>query len=139
MKKLIYLLPLLMLIAGCVKTDIGQQPTPLVPYGTFTGKFTRTHTDQATSALTTTTANIKLVMTEDGFTLTSTAVAVHANGSGDFLGDELNIQFSDVASPTIPDGKTYLHGFYTYLYDGNTLKLSKQSGDDAYLYEVSKY
>ncbi len=138
MKKLFYLLPLLLLAIGCSKVN-NPQPNPIVPFGTFNGKFTRTHTDPATSALTTTTANIKLVMTEDGFTLTSTAVAVHANGSGDFLGDELNIQFSDVASPTIPDGKTYLHGFYTYLYDGNTLKLSKQSGDDAYLYEVSKY
>jgi hypothetical protein len=58
MKKLIYLLPLLIFVGGCVKTNI-DQPAPLAPYGTFTGKFTRTYVALGTNTKSTATTNVK--------------------------------------------------------------------------------
>ncbi|MFD0748782.1 hypothetical protein ACFQZS_01425 [Mucilaginibacter calamicampi] len=139
MKKLICLLPLLIFIAGCVKTNI-DQPEPLVPYGTFAGKFTRTYIDPATSAKTTVTANIQLVMSDTGFILTSDADAVHANGMGDYLGNETTIEFKDSNNPTTgpPPTKSYLNGVFNYAYDGYNFRIFKVSGDDTYDYLFTK-
>jgi len=140
MKKLFYLLPLLIFVAGCVKTDIGQQPTPLVPYGTFTGKFTRTYVPTGTNSKATATTNIKLIMTTSGFSVISDAEAVHANSTGEFLGNELSIEFGDTTYPAAgpANGKSYLHGTYSYAYDGSSFRLSRQSGDDNYDYQLVK-
>lgn len=138
MKKLIYLLPLLILFAGCAKTDT-REYEPLVPYGTFTGKFTRTHTNPTTLAKDITTANIQLVMTIDGFTVTSDADAVHANGNGEFLGNEISIDFDDPNYPTTGTvTKAYLHGSYSYIYNGSDFKLTQSAGDDLYEYVLVK-
>jgi hypothetical protein len=139
MKKLIYLLPLLIFTAGCVKTNI-DQPTPLVPYGTFTGKFTRTYVPTGTNSKATATTNVKLVMTTSGFTVISDAEAVHANSTGEFLGNELSIEFGDTTYPAAgpPNGKSYLHGVYSYAYDGSSFRVTRQSGDDIYDYQLTK-
>ena len=140
MKKLIYLLPLLMFIAGCVKIDNDPQPAPLVPYGTFAGKFTRTYVPTGTNIKTTATTNVKLVMTTSGFTVISDADAVHANSTGEFLGNELSIEFTDSTYPAAgpPNGKSFLHGVYSYGYDGANFRISRQSGDDIYDYQLLK-
>jgi len=139
MKKLIYLLPLMIFIGGCVKTDI-DQPTPLVPYGTFAGKFTRTYVVPGTNTKSTATTNIRLVMTTSGFTVISDNDAVHANSIGEFLGNELSIEFTDSTYPASvpPAPKSYLHGAYSYGYDGANFRVSRQSGDDIYDYQLTK-
>ena len=141
MKKLFYLLPLLIFIGGCVKTKI-DQPAPLVPYGTFTGKFTRTYVPTGTNSKATATANIQLVMATTGFTLTSDADAVHANSLGEFLGNESTIEFTDSTYPTsTPPAapKSFLHGVYNYAYDGYNFRITRQSGDDIYDYQLTKH
>ncbi len=138
MKKLIYLLPLMILFAGCMKTD-NKQYEPLVPYGTFAGKFTRTHTNPTTLAKDITTANIQLVMTIYGFTLTSDADAVHVNGSGEFLGNETSIDFDDPNYPTTGTiTQAYLHGTYVYTFNGSDFKLTQSAGEDVYEYVLVK-
>jgi hypothetical protein len=139
MKKLIYLLPLLIFISGCVKTNI-DQPEPLVPYGTFTGKFTRIYVVPGTNTKSTATTNIKLVMATSGFTVISDDDTVHANSTGEFLGNELSIEFTDSTYPASvpPAPKSYLHGVYSYDYDGANFKVTRQSGDDIYDYQLLK-
>jgi hypothetical protein len=138
MKKLIYLLPLLIFFAGCMKTNT-REYEPLVPFGTFTGKFTRTHTNPTTLAKDITTANIELVMTTSGFTVTSDAGAVHANGSGEFLGNEISIDFNDPNYPaTGPVPNAYLYGTYTYTFNGSDFKLTRAAADDLLEYVLVK-
>jgi hypothetical protein len=138
MKKLIYLLPLLILFAGCLKTN-NKEYEPLVPYGTFTGKFTRTHTNPATLAKDITTANIQLTMATTGFTVTSDDATVHANGSGEFLGNEISINFDDPNYPatgTVP--QAYLYGNYAYTFNGSDFKLTRAAADDLLEYVLAK-
>jgi len=139
MKKLIYLLLLLIFISGCVKTNI-DQPAPLVPYGTFTGKFTRTYVVPGTNTKSTATTNIKLVMTTSGFSVISDDDAIHANSTGEFLGNELSIEFTDSTYPAAgpPAAKSFLHGVYSYAYNGANFSISRQSGDDIYDYQLTK-
>ncbi len=139
MKKLIYLLPLLIFMAGCTKINNDQNYQPLVPYGTFTGKFTKTHTDPTTLAKDITTANIQLVMAITGFTVTSDANAVHVNSSGEFLGNETSIEFDDPNYPTtVTDTKAYLHGTYSYIFNGSDFKLTQSAGNDLFEYVLVK-
>lgn len=138
MKKLIYLLPLLILFVGCMKTK-NQDYDPPVPYGTFTGKFTRTHTDPVTAAKDVTTANIQFTMATNGFTVTSDDPTVHANGSGEFFGDEASINFDDPNYPaTGPVPQAYLYGNYAYTFNGNNFKLTRVAANDLLEYVLVK-
>jgi hypothetical protein len=84
--------------------------------------------------------NVKLVMTTAGFSVISDADAVHANSTGEFLGNELSIEFTDSTYPAAgpPNGKSFLHGVYSYGYDGYNFRITRQSGDDVYDYELTK-
>lgn len=138
MKKLIYLLPLLILTAGCVKTDT-REGEPLVPYGTFNGIFKRTYTDPATSAPASVSTTVKVVMTTSGFSVISNDEAIHANSTGEFLGNELIIEFTDTTYPAGGAGtKTFLHGTYSYQYNGSIFKLYKQTTGDVCTYDLEK-
>ncbi|MGY3213165.1 hypothetical protein [Mucilaginibacter sp. HD30] len=139
MKKLIFLLPLLILFAGCMKTNQKEYDPPPAPFGTFSGKFTHTHTDPVTSAKDVTTANIQLAMATTGFMLASDDVVVHANGSGEFLGDDLTLDFSDPNYSTAGAiNKGYLQGSYSYIFNGTNFKLTKSSANDVDEYVLVK-
>ena len=138
MKKLLYFLPLLILFAGCLKPDV-KPYEPLVPYGTFTGKFTRTNTDAGTSAKTVTTANVELAMSTTGYAITTNDNSVHAQGSGEFLGNESTIDFQDPNYPTTGTvTAAYLQGSYAYAFNGSDFRLTKAVGDDVYEYVLAK-
>jgi len=139
MKKLIFLLPLLILFAGCLKTDRKEYDPPMAIFGTFSGKFTRTNTDPVTSAKNVTTANIQFTMATTGFTITSDDATVHANGSGEFLGDEVSISFDDPNYPaTGPVPQAYLYGNYAYTFNGTDLKLTRAAANDLLEYVLVK-
>jgi hypothetical protein len=140
MKKLIYLLPLLALTAGCLKTqpDTSSNNYPL---GTFTGQFTRLRKNPQTSKVDTLRANLQLVLsTTTGYAVTGDTATVHAGSYGGFQENALNISFADVTYPTtgVP-AKTHLAGIYDYAYDGVRFQITGTNGDSiAYLYDLKK-
>ena len=139
MKKLIYLLPLLILFAACMKTNQKEYDPPPAPIGSFSGKFTLTHTDPISSAKTVTTANIQLTTTETGFTVNSNDTAIHANGSGEFFGDDVSINFTDPNYPaTGPVPQAYLYGNYAYTFNGTELKITRIAANDLLEYVLVK-
>jgi hypothetical protein len=139
MKKLIFLLPLLILFAGCMKTNQNDFDPPPAPLGSFNGKFTHTHTDPISSAKTVTTANIQFTMAATGFTVTSDDAAVHANGSGEYFGDEVSLNFVDLNYPaTGPVPQAYLYGNYNYTFNGTEFKLTRVAANDLLEYVLVK-
>ncbi len=145
--KLVYLFPLsilLILAFGCVKkasdpgTDTSTYPYPL---GTYSGKFTRIHRNEATSKYDTASCNIQLVLsTVTGFAVTGDTAIVHAGSYGQFSENATNIAFNDVTYPlTGFPTKTHLAGVYMYFTAGLNFQISGTDGDSlSYNYNLTK-
>jgi endonuclease IV len=142
----IYLLPVLLVIGGCVKsmqdpdTEFSNKGYPI---GTFVGQFTRIHKSHATYKYDTLRANLKLVLsTNTGYAITGDTATVHAGSYGSFSEDFVNMIFDDLTYPTgTLSNKTHLSGFYTYEYYGDTLKIKPggaQSDTLKFLYTLKK-
>jgi hypothetical protein len=141
MKKnnLIYLLPLLLLAAGCHKPSNNPDSTSLYPLGTFTGQFMRIHKKPA-MGYDTTKANLQLVLsTVTGYAITGDT-SVHAPSYGSFSETATYMLFNDVTYTAMgKQKKTHLAGEYIYAFDGLKLKISAPNGDSlVYKYELTK-
>jgi len=139
--KPIYLLPVVLLASACLKDPKTSDVTPNFPLGTFVGKFTRIHTNPATSKKDTAYATLQLAMSQStGFAVVGDTATVHAGSKGDFLGTVTEVGFNDVTllSP-VSKNKTHLHGTYSYTFNGTIFQMKGMSGDTlSYLYDMTK-
>jgi hypothetical protein len=145
--KLTYLLPLsiaLIMAAGCVKNasnpngDLSNYPYPL---GTFTGRFTRIHTNTTTKKRDTATCMLNLVLsTTTGYAVTGDTTVVHAGSYGSFSENQYNIAFNDITYPSTGfPKKTHLAGVYLYTMTGSTFVITATDGDSlSYNYNLTK-
>jgi hypothetical protein len=144
---LIYLLPVSFLwLSSCVKTQ--RDPDTYFankgyPLGTFSGDFLRIHKNHYTYKYDTLKAYLKLTLsTNTGYAVTGDTATLHAGSYGSFSEDFANMAFDDVTnSASYPSKKVHLSGFYTYDYDGTTLKITPgvtQSDTLKYLYVLKK-
>lgn len=144
--KLLFLLPLLALIAACVSKP-PVTPAAALPSGTFTGKFTLARFNQKNGTIDSSeTANLMLNMeTATGFKITGDTTTVHAGSYGGYEvssnGGSGQIEFLDKTYPTSGTPvKIHLDGIYDYIYDGTNLQLAAYSPLDTveYFYKFTK-
>jgi hypothetical protein len=144
---LIYLLPAALLnLSGCVKTQ--RDPDNYFtnkgyPLGTFSGDFLRIHKNHYNYKYDTLRTYLKLTLsTNTGYMVTGDTITLHAGSYGSFSEDFANMAFDDITNAaTSTNKKVHLSGFYTYDYDGTTLKITpggKQPDTLKYLYILKK-
>lgn len=130
--KLLYLLPLLVILfEGCAKSH-SNTPAPTIPSGTFTGQFKlyHRHTDQVPYDSLTTNITLNLTTPAYTFTITGDTSTLHAGSYGTFGINSPYMIFNDKTySSTAPVTKTHLSGYYLYNYDGTNLLLYASSSD----------
>lgn len=140
MRRLLYLVPVFLLLTSCIKTK-DANPTPFnVPDGNFSGKFLTLHKNTTTGKYDTTkTANLQLyISTSSGYKVTGDTATVHAGSYGDFAMDPNYIQFLDktVAAGTgVVPNKVHLNGVYQYYFDGSTVFQLQQAYLDTLVYQ----
>jgi hypothetical protein len=127
MKKVLYLLPLLVAF-GCGKSDTpGPNNTYNGPLGTFAGAFTYLHKHSNTGVVDTLRANITLsLQLTTGFKVTGDTLTVHAGSYGTAVVDWVDnvIDFADQTYPVSgAPAKSHLNGSYAYAYDGTILQM----------------
>jgi hypothetical protein len=140
MKRLIYVLPLLMaLAAGCFNNN-GSQPAP-DPSGTFTGQFRRITRKLNQTTIDTVKANISVVIEPGiGYHVLGDTATLHAGSKGHYGINGNGIMFVDSTYPTtgIP-AKNHLNGEYAFVYDGIVFQMVRTSGDTLSLqYDLKK-
>lgn len=143
MKRLIYVLPLLLALAtGCLKDDSGYSynlPAP-APSGTFPGEFRRVSSN-ADHAIVTLKTNIKVIIepTADFYVVGDTAT-IHAGSKGRYTINGNVIKFEDSTLPkTGTPTKTHLDGEYLFVYNGSIFQMKKTVGDTLNLqYDLKK-
>ena len=137
MKKLIYLLPLLILAAGCFNNHEGEAVPD--PSGTFTGTF-RHISKHENNKLDTTTANISVVIEPGkGYHVLGDTTKVHAGSKGHYGIVGNGIMFVDSTSTTVTPKKDHLNGEYVFAYNGIIFQMARTSGDTvAFQYDLKK-
>jgi hypothetical protein len=144
---LIYLLPTALIwLSGCVKTQHDPDTYFInkgYPLGTFSGNFLRIHKNHYTYKYDTLKAYLKLTLsTNTGYAITGDTTTLHAGSYGSFSEDFANMVFDDITNPPLSTPKkVHLSGFYTYNYDGATLKMMPggiQPDTLKYLYVLKK-
>jgi hypothetical protein len=123
---------------GCLKTN---QPTVVLPTGTFTGPFTIVHLSTKTGKLDTAKANLILTLSvATGFTVTGDTSKVHAGSHGTYDADGTYMAFSDKTLPatatvnTPVPVKRHLNGIFQYKYDGTNLQIYGSNDTLAFSY-----
>jgi hypothetical protein len=123
-QKLLYLLPLLLaVVTGCLKSD--YKP-PLLPSGTFSGKFGYLHRANDRLNFDTLLANVTVTLQNSNstFTVTGDTTTLQAGSFGTYTLDTNVIDFFDKTySATGVNAKKHLNGLYAYAYDGSRLNL----------------
>jgi hypothetical protein len=142
MRKLIYLLPFVVMAFGSCMKSGDSTPIP-VPSGTFSGEFRVIHLNQLTQVKDTSKrSNLVLTISQaTGFKVTGDTLLYHAGSYGDFALNGSYIQFIDKTVPanaTGPLPKIHLSGTYQYLYDGTNFQLQVASDTLAYQYILKK-
>jgi hypothetical protein len=139
MKKIIYLLPVLVaLVSGCLKNQ-DNVPSP-DPSGTFTGEFRRI-SKAADQSIDTLKANIKVVIQPGiGYHVLGDTTTVHAGSKGHYGINGNGIMFvDDTYSATSASTKTHLNGEYLFIYNGSVFQMVRNSGDTLSLqYDLKK-
>ena len=140
MKKIIYLLPVLVaLVSGCFNNK-NSIPVP-VPSGTFTGEFRRI-SKAADQSIDTLKANIKVVIEPGiGYHVLGDTATVHAGSKGHYgINNGNGILFVDSTySAKSTSTKTHLNGEYLYIYNGSVFQMVRNSGDTLSLqYDLKK-
>jgi hypothetical protein len=144
---LIYLLSASVIgLSSCVKTQ--RDPDTYFtnkgyPLGAFSGDFLRIHKNHYTYKYDTVKAYLKLTLsTNTGYAITGDTTTLHAGSYGSFSEDFANMAFDDITNPApYTPQKVHLSGFYTYDYDGTTLKITPggtQSDTLKYFYILKK-
>jgi len=123
--KLFYLLPIAAFIffaSACSKIN-DNQPTVVLPTGTFTGQFLKIHLNPVTSKYDTSTAALQLTLSQStGFTVTGDTTTLQAGSYGSYAANAYYIQFVDQTyNAAKPSSKYHLQGVYNYLYNGTQL------------------
>jgi hypothetical protein len=139
MKRLVYVLPLLLtLAAGCFNNK-ASDPIPY-PSGTFSGEFRHISKHQDNS-IDTIKANITVVIEPGiGYHVLGDTTTKHAGSKGHYVIIGNGITFVDDTYPQtgIP-AKTHLNGDYIYAYNGSIFQMAKTSGDTvAFQYDLKK-
>ncbi|WP_454801858.1 hypothetical protein [Mucilaginibacter phyllosphaerae] len=138
MKRLVYLLPLVLtLAAGCLG-DKGGNPIP-DPSGTFTGEFRRI-TRTSDQKIDTVKAIIKVIIEPGvGYHVLGDTATVHAGSKGHYGIDGNGILFVDDTYPkTGTPQKTHLNGEYVFVYNGSIFQMTKTSENLAVQYDLKK-
>ena len=135
MKRLIYILPVLVALStGCLKSSQSLSAAAK-PSGTFSGQFRLLHKKSNQLKFDTLKANIQLVLTDDiNYQVLGDTATVHAGSKGTYgPGEGLSaglITFIDTTYPkTGTPSKTHLSGTYQYYYDGNKFQMVANSAD----------
>lgn len=143
MRKLIYLLPfVIMALSSCMKSSTDAEPIP-VPSGTFSGSFRVLLLNKTTNKLDTI-QKIPFTMTMNtatGFKVLSDTTTVHAGSYGDFSLNGSLVYFTDKTYPkTGTPAKIHLSGGpYAYVYDGTNFNFYTAFADTmAYVYYLKK-
>ena len=130
----------ILFFCGC-GLDHTVTPTPLLPSGTFTGKFTYLHIHSNTGIIDTFTANLALSLDPTtGYKITGDTTTVHAGSYGSYVfsSDYSQIGFLDKTYvATAVQLKFHLNGAYQYTYDGSTLNMTQSSALDTAVYSYS--
>ncbi|RYU91156.1 hypothetical protein EWM62_04240 [Mucilaginibacter terrigena] len=139
MKKLIYLLPLLLTLAAGCFNDHGGEATP-DPSGTFKGQF-RHISKHEDNSLDTVKAEITVMIEPGvGYKVLGDTATVHAGSKGHYGIVGSGIMFVDDTYPKtgIP-AKAHLNGEYVFVYNGNVFQMARSIGDTAaYQYDLKK-
>ncbi|GGH02986.1 hypothetical protein [Mucilaginibacter phyllosphaerae] len=138
MKKLVYVLPLLLtLAAGCLGNNNGD-PIP-DPAGTFSGEFRRI-TRNSNSTIDTLKANIKVIIEPGiGYHVLGDTSTIHAGSKGHYGIAGNGIKFVDDTYPqTGTPQKTHLEGEYLFVYNGSVFQMTRTSENLALQYDLKK-
>ena len=138
MKRLIYLLPLLILAAGCFNNP--QSEALPDPSGTFTGTY-RHISKHVNNKLDTTTANISVVIEPGiGYHVLGDTTKLHAGSKGHYGIVNSGIMFVDSTYPkTGVPTKDHLNGEYVFVYNGSIFQMARTAGDTvAFQYDLKK-
>ena len=124
---LLYLiLPAILFASGCFGSK-NSNPIPVVlPSGTFTGEFKRTHTNPKTGSTDSVKAIIQLQMEATGYKVAGDTSTLHAGSYGNFVigANHDGIVFVDKTYPTTgTPSKVHLSGAYQYTYQGSNLQM----------------
>ena len=128
----IYLLPLLLIsLASCSKKTPVENIPLVTPTGTFGGYIQLVHTTVATGKNDTSTANLTLVLDNQGnYAVTGDTSTLHAGSLGKFsLGYNDDLLFTDKTNLNAGNKKVHLNGDYRYQYNGSVLQMDKNVGD----------
>ncbi|MBB5395542.1 MULTISPECIES: hypothetical protein [unclassified Mucilaginibacter] len=138
MKRLIYLLPLLVTLAGCFNNN--NQPVP-EPSGSYTGEFRRVSREKNATTIDTVKTNLTVVIEPGvGYHVLGDTTTVHAGSKGHYGINSSSMLFMDSTYPkTGVPVKNHLNGEYLYIYDGKILQMVRNSGDTLSLqYDLKK-
>jgi hypothetical protein len=140
---LTFLFAFILLESGCGGDNISN-PTPNVPEGTFSGKFSLYHLHDKSGVVDTQTAVVNLnIETSTGFKVTGDTSTVHAGSYGSFVvnSNYTEIDFVDKTYPTTgTPAKVHLNGIYNYSFNGTTLQMVTTSAYDTltYVYNLTR-
>jgi hypothetical protein len=139
--KLLYALPLLTLLAGCMGSNNKNAAPVPVPSGNFKGQFRAIHQNSKTGYHDTLKAILNLSLsTTTGFKVTGDTATVHAGSFGDYAMNSALVQFVDNTLPTTgKPAKIHLSGYYQYYYDGTVFQMLAAPSDTlVYQYDLKK-
>jgi hypothetical protein len=133
MKRLIYVLPLLLALAsGCLKesSNYSYNLPASAPSGTFSGEFRRVSSN-ADNAIVTLKTNIKLVIgPATDYSVQGDTTIIHAGSKGSYSISGDMIKFVDSTLPkTGTPTKNHLDGEYLFVYNGSIFQMKKNVGD----------
>lgn len=139
MKRLIYLLPTLLVLASGCFNDSNSTPIPN-PEGTFSGEFRLVRRLPNVTKLDTDKAQIKLVLKPgSGFKVLGDTATVHAGSRGQYGVSVNTLRFIDSTFKAGNYTKRHLQGDYLYIYNGFNLQMVLNSGDSLSLqYDLKK-
>jgi hypothetical protein len=140
MKRLIYVLPLLMVLAAGCFTNNNSQPIP-EPSGTYTGEFRRVTRKLNQTKIDTAKAIISVTIEPGiGYHVLGDTTTLHAGSKGHYGINGNGIMFVDSTYPKtgIP-AKNHLNGEYIFIYDGSVFQMVRNSSDTLSLqYDLKK-
>ena len=140
MRRLIYLLPLLLLFAAGCFNNKSSEPTP-DPSGKFSGEFRRLDRITGTSKFDTVKATVEVYIEPGvGYHVLGDTSVVHAGSKGHYGISGNGIRFVDSTYPANGNPtKNHLNGDYLFDYNGSVFRMIRSTGDTLSLqYDLKK-